>query len=238
VNLNKGLESIVRPLVAETGREDTPHAVWGSSFLVGLKRRSFLITTRHGLRPECGLFPLCVRSLTGRLFKLIDVFYMPSEDYPEDHFDIAVVELDMRKLRSDLGRTPILPLDLGEQQWDRFSEVSPFKVLGFPQDHSFVDYDSGEVVEGLVTLEAEYVGPTTAKWIHQLRVATPPPLSTFSGFSGGPVFLIAREVGRPPIPILAGMALQGTVQSGIVRFVETARIVDMVRARTGNTRYQ
>lgn len=231
VTLSKSLESCVRPLVAETGIEDAPHAVWASSFLVGLDHRCFLLTTRHGLRPEGSLRPLCVASPQGRLFELMDVFYMPLEEYEEDHFDIAVLELNIKNLSSNLGRTPVFPLDRGERDWMGLREVSSFKVLGFPVDHTYMDYECGEVVEGLVTLDAEYIGPTESKWIHQLKVPFCPPLSSFSGFSGGPVLLISRKFGEPAAPVFAGLALQGSVESGIVRFVERARVEDLVRAR-------
>lgn len=236
MNLNKELESCVRPLVVETGLTDFPHSAWGSSFLVGLEHRSFLITTRHGMRPFGDVFPLCVRSLKGRLFETIDVFYMPVEDFADDHYDIAVIEISTKKLRGDLGGTPILPLDSGLQDWQNYKEISPFKILGFPRDYTYCDFESGEVVEGLVTLEAYYVGPASGQWIYQLAVPSPPPLSTFSGFSGGPVFLIARDVGIAPVPVFAGMALQGTIESGIVRFVERERVVEMIRARIAKPR--
>lgn len=231
MTLSKSLESCVRPLVFETGLEDFPHSVCASSFLVGMDQRCFLLTTRHGLRPDGSIRPLCVASPQGRLFELIDVFYMPLEEYEEDHFDIAVVELNVKEISGGLGRTPIFPLDRGERDWMSFREVSPFKVLGFPFDHTYVDYERGEVVEGLVTLDAEYIGPTGSNWIHQLRVPFCPPLSTFSGFSGGPIFLISRRFGQPAAPVFAGLALQGSVQSGLVRFVERARVEDLVRAR-------
>lgn len=229
--LSKSLAYCVRPLVAETGIEEVPHRVWASSFLVGLNRRCFLVTTRHGLRPYEDLSPLCVAGPKGRLFELIDVFYMPLEAYGEDHFDIAVIELNLQKLGRDLGETPILPLDHSERDWMSYREISPFRVLGFPNDHTYMDYDRGEVVEGLVTLEANYIGPAQSPWIHQLTVPNPPPLSTFSGFSGGPVFAISRSLGKPAVPVFAGMALQGSIQSRIVRFVVRERVEDMVRAR-------
>ena len=174
---------------------------------------------------------MCVASPKGRLFELIDVFYMPLDTHGEDHFDIAVVELNLQKLEGDLGETPILPLDQSERDWMSYREISPFRVLGFPNDHTYVDYDREEVVEGLVTLEANYIGPTESRWIHQLTVPIPPPLSTFSGFSGGPVFAISRSLGKPAVPVFAGMALQGSIQSRTVRFVVRERLEDMVRAR-------
>lgn len=174
---------------------------------------------------------MCVASPKGRLFELIDVFYMPLEAHGEDHFDIAVIELNLQKLGRDLGETPILPLDHSERDWMSYREISPFRVLGFPNDHTYMDYDRGEVVEGLVTLEANYIGPAQSPWIHQLTVPNPPPLSTFSGFSGGPVFAISRSLGKPAVPVFAGMALQGSIQSRIVRFVVRERVEDMVRAR-------
>lgn len=231
MRLPENLESCARPVVVETGIEGAAHAAWGSSFLVGYHGRAFMVTARHVLRPDSQLSPLCVRSPTGKLFRPKDVFFVPSETIQEDYADIAVVELDTSQLAGDLGSTRIIPLDQGDSDWESFKEVSPFVVIGFPRDHTLVDYCSGEVVEGLVHLDGCYIGPSETRWIHVIRIPHPPPLTTFSGFSGAPVFILKRQIGRSAIPILAGMALQGSVESGVVRFLDRERIVDMVHSK-------
>lgn len=229
-------EGCLRPVVFETDFPEVPWAAAGSSFLVGLQGRAFALTARHVLRPDGDLSPLCVRSPSGKLFALLDVFYLPLAERPEDNADIAVVELDMSKLSDDLGATEIWPLESDTEVWIPFRETSPLVVLGFPNDHTGFDLDEGEVVEGLVVLNCQYYGPTETRGVHIARVVDPPPLTTLSGFSGAPVFLLRRDIGVPAVWTLAGMAIQGTLDALAIRFIERESLVNMLRAKIHRTR--
>src|SRR3990167_4410545 len=55
---------------------------------------------------------------------------MPLEACGEDHFDIAVIELNLQKLGRDLGETPILSLDHNERDWMSSREISLTVVKG------------------------------------------------------------------------------------------------------------
>jgi hypothetical protein len=224
-------QSCVLPVVFETGVETAPHSVFGSCFLIGYQGRVFVITARHILRPDGELSPMCVRSPSGRLLPLKDVYFAPTAEVPDDFADLAIVEVDMKQLEGDMGETRIFPIRSDDEDWQPWRFVSRFSVLGFPNDHTFVDYETGEIVEGLVELVGGYDKPAQSTHLHELAVESPPPLESYSGFSGAPVFMLKRSLGALAVPILCGVAIQGTAASRTVRFIERSVLVSMLEAK-------
>ncbi len=223
--------SCARPLVFETGVEEAPHSVFGSAFLVGYRGRVFVITARHVLQPEAQTHALCIRSPTGRLLPLKDVFFAPISSVPDDWADLAAVEVDLAQVSGDMGETRIIPIADQSDDWLAMRHVAPFFVIGFPNEHTFVDFETGEVVEGLVEMQGKYVQPTESPFLHEMAIQNPPPLKSYSGFSGCPVFTLKYFVGTQPMPVLCGVAVQGSAESGIVRFIEASVIVDFLAAK-------
>jgi hypothetical protein len=223
--------SCARPLVFETGIEEAPHSVFGSSFLVGYRGRVFVITARHVLQPEAQTHALCVRSPTGRLLPPKDVFFCPIGSVSDDWADLAAVEIDLSQTSGDMGETRIVLISDQQEDWMTMRHVSPFIVVGFPNQHTFMDFETGEVVEGLVELQGSYARPAESLYLHEIKIQSPPPLESYSGFSGCPVFMVKYFIGAPALPVLCGVAVQGSVESGIVRFVETSILVDLLTAK-------
>jgi hypothetical protein len=227
--------SCARPVVFETGVEDAPHAVFGSSFLVGYRRRVFVITARHVLQPEAQTHALCVRSPTGRLLTLTDVFFAPASSVPDDWADLAAVEVDLTRVCGDMGETRIFPITDQPDDWMAMRHVSPFILVGFPNEHTYVDFETGEIVEGLVEMQGNYVRPAESPFLHEIAIQNPPPLESYSGFSGCPVFTLKYSIGAAAIPVLCGVAVQGSVASGIVRFIEMSVLVDLLTEKLKKT---
>lgn len=227
--LPPNFQACVRPVVFETGSAVASHAVFGSCFLIGYRGRVFAVTARHVLQPDGDLSPMCVRSPSGRLLTLRDVFYLPISKVSDDFADLAIVEVDVKRLVGDMGETRILPLRPDDEDWLPRRFVSIFVVLGFPNEHTFMDYETGEVVEGFVELAGQYKAPAISRHLHEIAIDSQSDLESYSGFSGGPVLMLGRSVGAPIVPILCGVAIQGTAASRTVRFIERAillRILD------------
>ncbi len=231
--LPPNFHACVRPVVFETGNAIAPHTVFGSCFLIGYRGRVFAITARHVLQPDGDLSPMCVRSPSGRLLRLRDVFFLPTSKVSDDFADLVIVEVDMKRLVGDMGKTLILPLRPDDEDWLPGRFVSPFVVLGFPNEHTFMDYETGEVVEGLVELIGQYSTPAASKHLHEIAIESQPALESYSGFSGGPVLMLRRSVGTPVVPILCGVAVQGTSASRTVRFIERMILLRMLDAKFG-----
>jgi hypothetical protein len=229
--LPQNLQSCVLPVVFETGIEIAPHSVFGSCFLIGYKGRVFVVTARHILQPDGVLSPICVRSPSGQLLPLRDVYFAPISKVPDDFADLAIVEVDIKKLTGDMGETRILPLRQDDEDWFPLRFVSRFVVLGFPNEHTCVDYETGEVVEGLVELVGEYKAPAQSTHLHEIAIEKPPPLKSYSGFSGAPVLMLKHSVGAQIVPILCGLAIQGTPGSRTVRFIDRSILLSMLDAK-------
>jgi hypothetical protein len=147
----------------------------------------------------------------------------------QEDADLAVVEIDLANA-SDI---PARALDANQLQgdWQSVRETCPFIVAGFPNQHSFVDYDTGEIWEGYVELTAQYLRPDATGRTHWLTILDPPPLESFSGLSGSPVFLVRHDVGAPSRLLLCGMAIQGAIESRLVHFIGAEAVLDMVKAK-------
>jgi hypothetical protein len=220
----------VHALVFETGLPEVPWTVAGSGFLVEHQLRFFLLTARHALRPDA-LHPICIKAPSGKTMAIRDVFYVPAEDASDEFFDLAILEIDRQQAIRECRDARILPLAIATGDWKGSMFASEFLVVGFPNEHSWVEYELREVAMGLVELRARYAGPTASEAIHELRVFEPPPLQSFSGFSGAPVFMWKRHMGAESQLLLCGMAIQGTIESALVRFIDVSTILELLNVR-------
>ncbi len=217
----RSLSGAVQPLVFETGIEAAPYSTAGTAFLVGHQRRAFVITARHLLRPEA-LTPLCIfpSDLSRRLIPLLDIFFLPDSKVSDDFADFVVVEIDLIRLDEETREASVIDLALAEQNWYEGRAQSRFVVLGYPIEHALVDYDRELVSTKRFALEARYGGAADSKYLHELTVNSDLGLTTFSGFSGAPVFSWHEyESGKARIA-LCGMAVQGTPESRRIRFID------------------
>ena len=56
-------------------------------------------------------------------------------------------------------------------------------------------------------------------------------LSTFSGFSGGPVFALVKHSDSQGEIVLCGMALRGTTSSGLIHFLDRSVLLDALNIK-------
>lgn len=212
------LHSCAHPLVFETGIDDAPYSIFGTCFLAGFRGHTFVVATRHSMQPDAN-FPVCVGSPSGRLLPLKHLFSVPIEKVPEDYADLVVLDVDIANLTHDMGEASLLPLDNAED-WHDFRETSRFFVFGFPLEHSLVDYEKNEIVEGFVEMEGRFRRDSSSPFLSEIEILDPPPLRSYSGFSGSPVMLLKQTIGAPAVPILCGIAVQGSAESKIIRFID------------------
>lgn len=227
------LADSVQPLVFETGIPEYPYSVAGTVFLVGHEGHPFVLTTRHGLTPD-NLRPICVfpSDTSLRMLPLKDVFYVPSEHEAEDFVDLAVIAVDTSRVEhGEVAQAKLIDLSLASGDWLSSADEAEFFMLGFPRDHAFVDYERAELHTERMVLQARYVGPSALPHLHELSIVDAHSLTTFSGFSGAPVFAwVTRNGGRPRL-ILCGMAIRGTPESGRVHFLDRSVLLDALRVK-------
>jgi hypothetical protein len=227
----------VQPLIFETGIEATPYGTKGSVFLAGYRGHAFAITARHALSPE-NLGPICVfpTDSSHRLMTLKDVFFVHREYVDDDSVDFAIVEIDMADARdAELGQARLIDLALASRPWIERAEDAEFVVIGYPEEHSFVDYDRELLVNDRFVLPARYVGPATSPHVHIVEVSDTRSLTTFSGFSGGPVFALVGSREERAEVVLCGMAIRGTPTSRQLHFLDRSMLMHAVNAKLGIT---
>lgn len=228
----KSIGAVVQPLVFETGLPEAPYSQAGTVFLAAKNGRVRVVTCRHALRPD-SLSPICVFPADGvnHFLPLTNAHFAPIELVGDDYADIALIDVDLRALQSPLqGQARAINLDLPTPDWKNHCEISPFVVIGYPVDRSYIDYEDCHIHSERVALYGEYTGPTVEPFIHSLVIGNSKGLSSFRGFSGGPVFCWVQEVGVRPTLVLAGMVIQGSVESRVMRFIETSVLLDAFQA--------
>lgn len=227
------LAASIQPLVFETEIPEFPYATKGTVFLVGYKGRAFVLTARHALGPD-RLSPVCVfpSDASQRILPLKDVLFVPEAVVPDDYVDLAVIEIDVANIEhEELGKASLIDMALASGEWLPHAHSSGFVILGFPEEHSFVDYAAEEIGTVRIAMAGRYCKPSSIEHLHELEIVDAPPLSTYSGFSGSPVFaLIAQPDGGTAIT-LCGMALRGDASSRRVHFLDSSVLLDALEAK-------
>ena len=154
---------------------------------------------------------------------MTSVHFAPRDLVLDDYADLALIEVDLAAAHKQHARhATLIDLDRPMPDWTAHRDTAELLVLGFPNDFSFVDYELGVIQNQRVSLRGRYVGPATGRYIHTMRVQPATNLSTFSGLSGGPVFAWVQRLGFKPQLALCGVAIQGSVSSGLVHFIEVS----------------
>lgn len=200
--------------------------------MVGYCGNSFVITTRHSLRPD-SLRPICIfpSDASRHLIPLNDVFFVPARDEPEDYMDFAVIAIDTPRIKNpEVGAARLLALAPSLVGWPQ--HVGELIVLGFPEDTVYVDPESQLLHTQRAVLNASYVGQSSMPYLHEARITDAHGLSTFSGLSGGPVFAVLRPPDQVPTIGLCGMAIRGTSSSNVIHFLDRSVLIDALNVRS------
>ncbi|UUZ76251.1 serine protease [Polaromonas sp. P1(28)-13] len=211
----------------ETGHSVYPYTFGGTVFLVGYENRVHVVSSRHALNLDA-LTPLCifVRDGSRQRIPLTSVHYAQPGLISDDYADIALIKVDMPAARrKHARRATLIDLDRSMPDWALYRDTTRFVVLGFPDDLSLVDYEQGVIQNQRCVLHGRYAGPASARYVHSLQVQSGA-LTTFSGFSGGPVFSWIQRLGFRPQLSLCGVAIQGSVTSGLIHFIESSILMN------------
>lgn len=231
------LAASVQPLIFETGISDFPYSTLGTTFLVGYEGRAFVFTARHTLYPD-NLSPVCIfpSDCSQRLLPLKDVFFVSKDYVAEDFMDLAIMEIDMAKIvDAELGQASIIDLRLASGDWLSLPESSDFAVIGYPEEHSLVDYDQETIATQRVALQGRYLGPSSIPYLHELEILDTLSLATFDGLSGAPVFSWTWRSGRPAQISFCGMVLRGTASSRRIHFLDRSVLLDALKVKCAET---
>jgi len=104
---------------------------------------------------------------------------LPQKYIPEDFADFAIIEIDRKELDSETSDATIIDCAKASGEWYERSTSSRFFVLGYPSDHSFVDYEREVVGHGRMVLTGTYVDPSEPRYLHELAIDDSNELKTF-----------------------------------------------------------
>ena len=192
-----------------------------------------MLTARHALNPEC-LVPICVfpSDASYRLIPLKDVFFVSRADEGEDFVDLAAIAIDTTRItHPEVAQATLIDLALACGEWKSYAKEAQFFILGYPEERSMVNDITQELRTDRVTLFGRYGGLSPLPHLHLFRVLDSLALNTFSGFSGGPVFAWVERPEQRPVPILCGMVLRGTPESGLIHFLDRGVLLDALAVK-------
>jgi hypothetical protein len=166
------------------------------------------------------------------MLPLDDVFFVSATLVPDDFVDLAVIEIDVANIEHvELAQARLIDLALASGDWLSHAHSSEFVILGFPEEHSFVDYATEEIATVRIAMEGRYCGPSSIEYLHELEIIDGPPLSTYSGFSGSPVFALTSHPDGDTETVLCGMVLRGTSTSRRVHYLDRSVLLDALKIK-------
>jgi hypothetical protein len=160
-------------------------------------------------------------------------------DVPDDEVDLIVYPASIVGIRRrEVRRAQIINLDSPSvMNWLDSAQVSQFVVIGYPREHSEVDYEVGRASAGQVLVTGHYKGPVVgSNTMHGLEIANPLELVQFAGFSGAPVFAVEHRLAAEPVFRFAGVAVTGSASSKVMHFTAAATLADLLTTAIGHVR--
>ena len=205
----------------------------GTLFYVLLDGRGYAVGTRHSIRPEAPeAICLLPTDMSLRLLRRGKAFFVPAEDEGDAALDVVVTEFDLGHALGHPETASVRLIDLSQAVPDPLPpfESMSLAIVGFPDEGSEIDYVEEIIHRERRILHCTYEGMREPDQIHAARVTNEHGLTSFSGFSGGPVFGWRKTTENAGEIVLCGMATHGTVGSGIVHFLSSQIIVAAILA--------
>lgn len=232
------LRACVRPLLLDSGLPETPIGVWGTCFTAAHGPAIFAVTAAHLVRGNhSGEVRLLLSNRSMQRLPLSAGIGVLA-DAPEDEVDVIVYPASLFGLtKNEMRRGRFLKLTRDFTSWQPGAYTSQWFLIGYPREHSEVNYDAGQVQTGQVMLTGSYLGPADGtEYLHRLKVVNPLMLTEFAGFSGGPIFCAENKIGAEPTFRFCGVAVAGSASSEIVHFVSAESVLHLMHTAIGHIR--
>lgn len=234
--LHPAFESIkkcVRLLFLDSDSDIAPFGLYGSCILAKHGPTCMVVTAGHLVhRNHSGQLRVLPTDKSKKRLPLSQGFSL--KPYPDGtEVDISVFPAALNVLsRRELERSAFVQLDGGHAvDWLATASVARFYVVGYPRDLAEAHYDEHSWTMEQVLLPAGYAGSDSgAPNMHVLRVHDSMGLDQFAGLSGGAVFSFEKRIGAAAICRFCGVVVQGTPLSGLIRFVDAAQVLEVVRS--------
>lgn len=229
-------EEACRPVIFEQGHAEFSYWGKGSSFLIANSNNYFWVTASHvlvnmgGSAQSLRIFPSDHSQISLPFNEQYTVNKGLIDD--EDHKDVFMLRIDLKEFDS-FGDTLLVAQDIehGILPAEHLKPNDELWVIGYPSESNFIDYDSREIKNTRSVLRAIYKGTSVSDHCHELTIESSIKLQSYDGLSGGPVFHMKEgpHNGEAVVyPLLVGMLIRGTAESGIAHFVSVRVIAEIV----------
>lgn len=228
------LRAVASPVAFHVDCDEYPVSVAGTAFLVGHGGSIYVITPAHVVRNYDPLrliiFPSLTTDAASERIRLVNFWRVKVDPEDPETTDIVVIEADVSSVSKSVssGGRVIDLTDPRNHEWRDQRWESVMFLMGYPTEINEMDYANLTFSAQQTMLAGAFAGPTRSRCCHKIRVTVRPPVTDFNGLSGSPVFSLESSVGQPHSAKFAGMVLLGTASSGLVRFVEAERILQVL----------
>ncbi len=229
-------EEISRPVIIEYNHAKFNYWGKGSSFLIATSKNYYWVTAAHVLANIGGdpkslrIFPSDNSIISLPFNEQYTINKGLTDD--DDHKDIFMLRIDLTDFDSS-GDAPLIAQDIeqGILPAEQLEPDDELWVIGYPSESNFIDYDNREIKNTRSVLRAIYQGRSISDHCHKLIIDSSIKLESYDGLSGCPVFHMKQlNSNEQAKTLLVGMLLRGTALSGIVHFVSSSVIVNIINS--------
>lgn len=229
-------EEICRPIITEHPEAPGFYGALGSSFLVASDDDHFYwVTALHNINNMptgwLRIIPMDNSSVTLPFDEMITI---GGGRDSETFKDIYITRINMSQFIQN-GDTPLKAQDVekGFIPAENLKAGDELFVIGYPNERTEIDYTAQSILQTRCVLRAIYKEyDPLADHLHMANISTSIELRSYNGLSGSAVFYMDNKAINGTtyrFPLLVGMVLQGTASSGIIRFVSSRVIFDIIR---------
>ena len=162
-----------------------------------------------------------------------DLFFVPCSENENDIAETVLIEVDVSRINgaNSPGADALVialrrPDYAGIRGPERGTEVV---TLGFPNETCEVDYEEETIFSGGRIVTGAYHEYSKALQHHLINTDATE-LTSFSGISGGPVFVTGRMDNRDYISF-AGMAVRASADHGLIRYIDRKAVFAALDAK-------
>lgn len=226
------LMSISKPILHDTGIEETQYAGVGTCFLAQYGDNAFLVTAKHVLNgydaESLAVFPNPQTPISIPFNQFVQIENVDEHD--SDYADITVLRIDRERLDISPGSTvPTLNLSNYDAKWRLHKDRGRIIFFGYPAENRSFDYENYLAKSDQRLIGGKYLGPSVSQHCHNVQLDYIGPISSLDGLSGSPVFVLERKNSGRDKPHFCGMMIRGTASSKTAIFVDGEIIYKIIR---------
>lgn len=227
-------EQVSRPVLFVHSDPNFPYWGKGSSILVATAQRHYWVTALHVLRNNVGnTDSLCIFPSDNSRVSLPfnEQYTIPAINSDDDYKDVLILRVDLDRFTKS-GDAALVAQDVENGFFDPEQLVidSKLLIIGYPSESNWINYDQQIIRSNRILISAKFMGKSHDDHCHKLKVETSLKIGNLDGLSGSPVFYLQSRTFQGTtfqFPLLVGMLIRGTIESGIAHFI-SAKVIERI----------